>query len=317
MQPEAASKNKPRWNQSSLKPFLNGIGPARLKEDRKKLRRLFNAAALSPTAKAALDWARDNNIKFIVDHTTKANGYYWSDTGVVAIAARLLSNPQNLGTAVGTLTHEIRHGWQDKQGMIPTTIDCSFTDYFIRLSLMEADAEAHGAQSREEYELQRTLKNIQKNFPQSPSAGFYENRLQKLPLTRADDLQRHFKSWYTSWRPGVYGDTAAKFFGHALGIPNVKPTDHKMEFTPYGKDEGPKHTGIDYAKKAQLEQLGKSFDGTDYLASLRGHDRGQILSPYLAARFFSATKQAPARLVTEVIRIQEDRKLAATVPKPA
>ncbi|MDE1151917.1 MAG: hypothetical protein PW788_05200 [Micavibrio sp.] len=302
----AAAPLKPsRWNQSSLQPFLDGLGPARLKEDRKKLRRLFNAAASAPTAAAALKWAKANDIKFIVDHTTRANGYYMVDTGVVAIANRLLLSEATRDIVVGTLVHEIRHGWQDKHGMIPTTGE-NFTDYYIRISLMEADATAHGEQAREEYAARRHVEQLAQLYPDPSNYAPYSRKVQDLAAEKPAMMLAHFKNWYTSWRPENYGDTAAKYFGHSLGIPDVIPTDHKIEFQPFTDGTAPQRLGIDHSQTEQLQLLGKSFDGNNYLARASNHDMAQILSPTLAARFFRASRKEPVPLVARVLKRHED-----------
>jgi hypothetical protein len=277
----------PAWDRGNLKKWRRGLPKERRDADLGKLSRIFNLAAKVPELRDALEWAKNHNIDFIVDHAVKAGGYYTVGTGVVAIAANSCNDD---GFAAGVIVHEVRHAWQDYYGMIPTT-GKSFTDYYMRLAVIEADAMAHEKLAERQHALSAHIDRLRS----APPAAFRRNQIAgyeemlKKSGAETDRMWSDFTRWYVE-RAGYYGNNALKSFGHRLGLPGVDKPDINAEYRPYEGREDPVTEGIDLACHEELRRLGKGFRGGNYFnhAAREVLDR-QFLSPRRAAILFSGS----------------------------
>lgn len=271
------------WDQRGFDAFMAQRDPAQEAADQKRLKMLF-AAASAPVTREAFKWAEENGMKFFIDHSLRnAGAYYTMGTGVVGLGA---SNANNPAVALPMLVHEIRHGWQDKQGLIPT-VARGFAEYMIQVALIEADASAwQHASSRQE------------------TAGWYYEEGMKTPTFPARDLM--LASEFARWgavHGTFYGETALRRIGSTLGLAEVTPVDFKTEFKPYAginAHKVPKIRGIDITLDAVIDKLGRGFDaanGNDanYLESpeMRKHLEKKALSVRLAHRFFQSAAKVP------------------------
>jgi hypothetical protein len=293
------------WDQRGFDAFMATRDPVQEAADRKRLKALF-AAAVSPVAREAFCWAEENGMRFFIDHSLqKAGAYYTMGTGVVGISARYASLPL---TAIPMLVHEIRHGWQDKQGMIPT-VARSFAEYMTQIALIEADASAW------QYACER-----------QETAVWYEEEGLKSPRmpAREDLMGSEFTRWHRA-HGTFYGETAVRNLGHKLGLPDVTPVNFKTEFQPYNdKNKVPVIRGIPTALDAVIERLGSGFEAANikgfnaantnipnYMArpEMRAHLEQKLLVPRLAHRFFQVTQKLPP-LVKEVNKALDQKQRA-------
>ncbi|MBI1216179.1 MAG: hypothetical protein GC185_10215 [Alphaproteobacteria bacterium] len=282
-----------QWDKTALPGFWENLAPARAKEDREKLSAIFNYAAQLPMGREALEWAQDNEIDFIVDHTTKANGYYWGGSGVVALSSRILM-PGNEVEAAGTLVHEIRHAWQDARGMLPTRQKDFATD-FIGVSLIEADAETFGNVTRYQGYLHKSrgyLAGLSGEERDGYRGRSLEKAVKSYESWLSDEqkaLWRGFKEWYGSWRAPTYGTTAARSSAVRLGIPGVTKRDFLFEYNPYPGGREPATAGFEFTRQEQLRRLGKGFSGKrcmNYFNEAAREELDQMRSPARARVFY-------------------------------
>lgn len=296
------------WEREAFDAFKAGLSPARVARDEKLLADVFNMAAGVPILKEALDWARENDIAFIVDETTTgALGYYNVGTGVVALGLGGLSRRYKSEVA-GTLVHELRHAWQDVQGMIPTA-GHGFAEYYTKVALIEADAEAHGELARRQariHERQQDLENYEAANPVvAQRLAVVVEKARAEAAQNPQPLWGFFKNWFSSWRAASYGDTAAKHWGVKMGVPGVTKKNYRFEYKPYEGKKAPVLEGIDFSRPEQLRRMGKGFSGAsckNYFNNAAKDDLSRrILSPDLATRFYDRA-QKPTPLVRELRR---------------
>lgn len=276
------------WDQSAFTRFMATRDPVQEKKDQKRLRDVF-AAAQSTIAKEAFAWAEQNGVKFFIDRSLKnAGAYYTMGTGVVGVGEQGM---QSATTAIPLLVHEIRHGWQDKQGMIPT-VARSFAEYYTQIALIEADASAwQRAAGREEWSLQGS----------SPR----EDRTGGRIFPRAQALMVEFSLW-NDYHAAFYGDVASRGMARKLHLHGIDPVDFKTEFRPYAGPDAlkvPEIRGISIALDQVVAQLGQGFfrpandDGANssYLAQDEAikHLQQNVLRERLAHRFFGAAAKVP------------------------
>lgn len=188
------------------------------------LGQLFKEAEKSPTAMAALAWARKNDVAFAVDWQCEANGYYWAGSGLVVISGNMLEEGR-LTKAVGTLTHEIRHCWQDMYGMIsdPTA---RFDESFIRTALIEADAYAHGEMAEEEARLHHNRWILSRDMQRASGqacvfAKTIEASCERQEKELADPKQYlwdRFAEWFDSSKSQGYGEMTAEELAYKLKL---------------------------------------------------------------------------------------------------
>lgn len=272
------------WDQRGFDTFMASREPVQEAADQKCLKMLF-AAASSPVTLEAFDWAEKSGMKFFIDHSLQnAGAYYTMGTGVVGLGEGYIYNP---AIALPLLVHEIRHGWQDKQGMIPTAAR-SFAEYMTQIALIEADASAWQYASAH----------------QETASWYHDVGTKSQP--REVLMGSEFTRWHS--QHGIfYGETAARRLGAQLGLAKITPVDFKMQFNPYGRGKkAPIIHGIPTALDTVIEKLGRGFDAANtdvpnYLAQphLRAHLAQKLLAPRLAYRFFQAAAKVPP-LVKEV-----------------
>lgn len=306
-QSRADREQAPKWDKSDLRDFLAKHDDARKAQDAKDLSRVFNLAAKVPVLKAALDWAKENDIDLIVDRTSRnVGGYYWEGSGVVTLSLPAFRSDEYLA---GVVVHEIRHAWQDRYGMIPTA-SRSYADYNINIALIEADATAHQTLAEKQTRLAKTLDQMEMTDASEKGAS-----RRKLLQKQADWLQAEladpekcmwdgFKNWYVGFgKASAYGKATMNLYGEVLGIPGVRKNDYKYEF---GMSSVPVSTGIDFQRPEQLRRLGKSFTAGNYL-NKAGKDEFQryMLSRSASLRFFrksyyKSTLPGSTRTVEEI-----------------
>lgn len=303
------NERKPEWNQKALGKFRRARDKATKADDAAKLSRLFNLAAKSPELKDALDWAKAHGIKFIVDRkSSSVGGYYWVGSGVVAFgASSAFSSDDRLA---GVAVHEIRHAWQDWQGMIPS-VESKFSDYNIKIALIEADATTHQKLAERQVKAAQEREWAEGLEKRNPALG--EQALERAEQSAKFEAERRearlrdgFMAWYNGPLPGIYGTTAYRLFGSKLGIPGVRPRDHGIAFKP---EAVPAEDGIDLTRPEQLRRLGRSFNGSNrnYIDLLDKNELfARLLSRQASAAFFP--KYGPRAMKADRKVIEEIRK---------
>lgn len=316
------------WRRGNLTRWRKSHDTTRRDWDARLLKGLLEAAAQSPTAVKALAWARAQDIEFIVDHSVRAGGYYHPGTGVVAVAAGALIRADEEGyswrNAVGVLVHEIRHAWQDYHGLIycpggklakasPLGRDLAVEGLF------EADAEAHAAMVRCEYDAaygRERLAMLEAAQDIAPMPGrehmiaTYRRALDSDTATLADPrecLWQAMLEWYDPFGFNkAYGEARRDLYASALGLGGAAP-DHGFEYLPpRGIAPAP---APDFFRREVLEKLGRSFAGVNYLAGRAPRDvlLRRLLSPARAEMYFAeedADRQAPNRQTQDIRRAQ-------------
>ncbi|HTK84205.1 MAG TPA: DUF6782 family putative metallopeptidase [Patescibacteria group bacterium] len=296
-----------QWKRDNLELWRAGHSSERQEKDRQQLAELFNLAAEVPVLKDALDWARDHDIEFIVDHTTRAAGYYFPGTGVVGISRAYMGNTRYIA---GVLVHEIRHAWQDYYGMIPTA-GKNFADYFMREALIEADATAHQDLAMRQYDLSRRIARLADlDEERAPERKLGARKIQrerlgeKLAQSAQDTaaIWESFGEWFKSWKPGVYGDAAIRRFAITLGVSGIEPKDYKFEYDPYDGQGPPSREGIDASRAENLRELGKSFNDVNYFDADGKRSLSLEFATAARASSFYSENNVPDPLVEEVRR---------------
>lgn len=324
-----ANDNPPggQWDRTAFKAYTDGLPPGRVEDDRKKLSRLFLAAAKVPAARAALDWAFDHGVEFIIDRNMGAAGQYHAGTGVLAVSEEMFA-PGMLSEVVGTLTHEIRHAWQDWHGLLPNTAN-GFLDFYVRQAVLEADAHAYGFLAYHQHEYADAQKHLERAVADGNkySAQYLGARVEQMAgaLKKPEAvLWRGFNDWFSSDNPEMYGRITLQGVAAQLGLadvaedalstPGLQDELRPPEFSPQGTTQPPL-TGVDIASADSLAPLGKSFEGRGnyFRQGARDFIEKGILSRKAAAAFYKQGAK-PHPLVEEVT--QAEKKYAANRPRP-
>lgn len=263
---------KPEWILDDFKKFEKSRPARERRESAALLARAFSNCRSIDAFDQALAWAAANNIRFFIDFTcTSANGYYLGGHGVVGIAARLarFSDTDPSGIAA-TVTHEIRHAWQDAHGLV-CNLATDFTSYYIKRALMEADAYAMGELAR----AQSLLKVHARHVPDrdSPAYEYLQEQTEKLTDGVKSFLWQKFQSWYGggSRLKTCYGEAYIQYLGHRIGLDGYgeMPFSDDMQFLP----EETATPGIGLQHIEDILPLGHMFDGGgNYIATAGARD---------------------------------------------
>lgn len=308
-----------RWDRAGLLEWRANLPKARRHEDHDNLQELFQRRTRIPVLNNALKWAETHNIDFIVDHTTTVGGYYPPYTGVVAIAKSSLADTS---FAAGVLVHEICHARQDFYGLLPTG-GKSFTDYYMRLALCEADATAHEELTNRQSDIADDISLAKKQVMLLKEQNAHQwiltknhlfqdrsNQSMKRATDSADKaLWSSFRGWYYT-RALTYGTTALRNFSRELGVPGVTAKDYKFEFNPNFCRSKPPRKGIDITSFEGLQKLSRSFNGRHYFNTrdARNFLIMMALSPDEASSFFSYFNQICSKRFKHSPEINEVRR---------
>ena len=287
---------RPAFNTASHRPWhrpqLEVWRQSRTKKERaieqEQLQALFEKAKKSPTAMAALEWAHAHDVEFAIvdDPESKFSGFMLPGSGIVVIDARNIQGKWGSFYDVGTLTHEIRHVWQDYYGLL-THLDgqgaarLGLRQNMLRDALFEADADAHGMLARREF-LDNSLTEDKKrklmrgyflSWPQRRSAS-YAGRV----------LSRHARIW--KLEPPLAETKAAQEKKGKGG--QVKAERPKL--VPLNPIDGGR-AGVDPDRREEIEKLGRSFSCGNYLSGFDAQslpriftDMGAKIERHLAQR---------------------------------
>lgn len=281
-----------QWDQSAFDAFQAARDPEMVAADERRLSEIFSRAAESPTFKKALGWAQKNGVKFFIDRSTTAGGYYNAGSGVVAIAER---NTEDFGVAAQVLTHEIRHAWQDSHGFIPT-VSRNFVKHNTQTALIEADAyawqrkaacEIHYAEEKKEHPLFARVER------------FFNKLFHFLPWGRREELRLGFYKWYRTGTAGFYGVNCLQDHARTLNVFVQGAREFKDEFHPPLRAS----RGIDVSCMKTVLGLGRDFDGKGP-SYLRKAFLDRALSFPRSRKFFGWAKAQDRALVDEVRRRQ-------------
>lgn len=242
-----------KWKRPQFGDWQAGLGPGRRARNKVELERVFKHAQKSPVARAALDWAHKHDIVFAIDAQAHAGGYYLNGTGIVAVCRNSLLN--GLDYAVGTLVHEIRHAWQDHNGLLchrtPAGMrEDNLASGIMRQALYEADAHAHGELARRE--------------------------CQGYDVPPVEILQQAFAQWFHQ-KTRYYFPVHRDHYAVAFGIKGYKRHNYNTEI----RENRPlrRAHGADPLQASYTEKIGRSFAGVHYL---RGPLRDRLLRRYLS-----------------------------------
>ena len=298
----AQRKCKPdiRWDQSAFEELKVTWSSARIAADGEILNRIFREAEASPVLMKAIAWAQQHGVQFFVDHQAEtANGYYTIGTGVVAVTPN--AEGEQL---IDALAHELRHAWQDYNGLAAWPGDMpdegTFADMSIKQALLEADATAFGELAR----LQAEITRIEKRQNAGEELWSWEKRvLAKKPQAMAETpiLAAAFKGWFTrerKWHPKKYGDYFSKLFGRKWGLYEGELPPRNFEFQPVE----PKTEGVDLRNMQDVLRLGVTFSGgKNYLAALQPDFLPRkVLRPELANTFWDAAGKKAQKLTQDL-----------------
>jgi hypothetical protein len=304
------------WDQMEFEFIATTWTPERRAKDEAILKRIVEAAEMTPTGRDALKWAREHGIQFFIDHSVihEIAAYYCPGRGLTGVG----KNYEKLAEAVESLVHEIRHAWQDYHGFLRIK-DKNFSSYFTRDALIEADADAFGSQARYEYEAVRLSALASPTEKQRKDLTFYRSCI----VSKNENLIWHFQYWFK--REGglrFYGHKDSKFLAAAYGLLGKK-TPKEVEA---GNQMEIHHTfpichgeGLDLTHIESIISLGRDFSGTgNYLAEMhRKHPDflvKQILRPSLADTFWGVANDEQRKLTTELRKAYLRKKLAHRFP---
>jgi hypothetical protein len=288
----AHKKPEVLWHQKNFEFIKSKWSPERSETDEKRLKDIFRQAAQVPVLKEALEWAEMHGVRYFIDRSCVGiGGYYTPGTGVVAIAEVHTRSELDF---IRTIVHETRHAWQDYHGLLQART-LNFSEYFIKISLAEADAYAFERRAVDEFKMAE-LKGLYHPRDVRYALSVHEG----WPCSEEYYLRAMFLEWFSSPRPKSYGDTASKNYGQIFGVySGVMPernSEHKS--TLCVEAIGP---GLDITDSQDILKLGKTFSGKNYLAKLpRDILLKKILRPGLAMSFYEAANDDQKRLVAEL-----------------
>ena len=306
------------WDQSGLEKLKATWPFWRRRKDKKALKKAFAQAADVPLAAEALAWAEQYGVKFFVDRqAVNIGGYYIPGTGIVAVTSSTLEHIESLANL---LAHEIRHAWQDYQGLLARDeqvyLEQSFADRFINTALTEADANAFGKLAQAQARILQVKENIKKLGTKEEETRYLE-ALKKNTGSESAKLRKEFLKWFSEDQShtGFYGDAASKSYGKRWDIYLGDVPLRNFEFKSADSYEG---FGMDIHDRQDVLRLGESFSGTqNYLTALQPDILPkQILRPSLANTFWGVANSEQIKLTTDLRKAYLKKKLAPENRKP-
>lgn len=298
------------WNKEGLEEFRKGLSFPRREDDARKIAKLFEVAAQSPLMKEALDWAKAHDIDFIIDRDMPTSGTYHIGTGILGLSDEMLK-PENHDAAIVTLVQEIRHAWQDYNGLIPPQgLNEPFITSYMREAVLAADTEAFGSLAFRQADLSYRIARLEQrrahgNDVSAASIAALKKEFQQTVENPAPSLWEGFDAWYATDKPAAHGvigllDAAKKLnldvlVRKIMRAPIMEKALVKPEFNPV------------LTAKPHAEAKGVAIDSKDGLALLgRGFsDTGNYFD---FAPQGALEKQALSRKAAEALYIAGEGK---------
>jgi len=277
--PRKTAKNaaKHPWDQRAFETFYNDLSPERRQEDEACLQRLFKAAQKSPSLARQLEWAKENGIRFFIDRTTMAGGYYAPGTGVVAIA----KNSTKTDYFAEVLGHEIRHAEQDYRRLIANLHSSPLLESIMLESLLEVDATMHGKTAYNDYN------NPERYRLRSEGQYWLEDWYNA-------QMWRRPRSLAISYANATSRDRAITY--HLAG--KEESIDFRHEFPD---DGAPLPSHNNFFSSKDFSALGEKIHGENYIEGTAKEEfLKKMMRPALAARFFDAA--LPAKDISPYVR---------------
>lgn len=273
------------WRRPQVRAWLNTLSDERLAADQAAIDGVLARAQKSPLAMRALEWAQAHDIGIILDRQAKGAGaYYLPGAGVAAILPAYLGNKNYFD--VVSLVHEIRHAWQDMQGLLPSWKQDRFmaqgnvVSSILQSAVLEADAHAHDRAVMREC-----------------LGG----------ATTVDDLRADFANWYQA-KGAFYTGLERDKHAAVLQIGDAAYPDFNIEVAP--QETLLRRIGVQAERGEDIVRLGKSFNGKNYLAGWFGDAVARRLhATDTVVRAFNATSPRDG-VIEAVMKKQIANRLA-------
>lgn len=285
--------------QENAQDVINTHTAERQKKDKRLIRDVRHLVASTKTGKALLEWGDENNIMIVVDRQTEAGGYYVTGHKTVA-----LNGTSGKNYLAGTLAHELRHAWQDAQGLIPCISDVgtgqqSVEDYITRVKFIEADAFAIGDAVRREVEKKRR-KEIREQFLLESGSRWKEvtNDNEERDWEKPENLAELFTAFFRNLRKRDFYEARclARYAQHA-GLEKIVVPCGSGEYLDVSLPSQ-EIRGVDVNDAGDVRKLGALFDGQNYMDHLETdfHLKPKYRKLFLegAADFFAPVAGTPS-----------------------
>lgn len=243
--------------QENVERITNKRSEKKQASDQNRIECIRQRVSQSTLGNALLEWADDNDIQILMDNECKGViGYYMIGTNTVCL--NILFDNEAL---LGTLAHELRHAWQDHNGLLSNTITTP-QDYATQIRFTEADAFAFGAVVAFEAE-STTSRDFQENY--------YHERIKEVLKENPDGLNdgsclaATFDVFFNNTRTRRSYDTVAFDRGlQAIGLNKHSVTPPHGEYCQKDFSE-PAKEGINLRNKDDIRALGNVFGLYNYM----------------------------------------------------
>ncbi len=237
---------------ANIADILSDQNDERRASDQKRIHAVREMIVLDPLGRKLLDWADENGIVILVDNQTTSGGYYVSGLNTIGLSG--MDKDYNL---VGALAHEIRHAWQDSEGLL-TCLSSKYPlpkvqEYMLQTRFFEADAHAVG----------NKVKKSVINLVLDSTGHEAKNLDEKLELLKG--FKAFFKDRSTK---DLYDKIKLRDYADRIGIVETKPPfggseyDNEVDFSKLHSK------GVDVNDENSIRKLGSLFGDGNYLDDL-------------------------------------------------
>lgn len=238
----------------------------RQRHDQKRVKGIRALVAQTKIGKALLEWADEHDVRIMMDDQTEAGGYCMMGYRFVALNRKC--NDEYLA---GTLAHELRHAWQDEQGMIPCLNGVDdpdapppqdVGDYITRVKFIEADAFAVGEAVRRTVHF---LKHERAKEEYYFDKGEIYEREEVPDYESPQALAKGFTSFFSHFsRIALYENRCIASFAKASGVKNIVIPLSEGEYLMPGLKSPQAVPGIDVNDAAEVRALGDMMGMGNY-----------------------------------------------------
>ncbi len=288
------------WHEN-VDSILAKQSPKRREREQKRIQIIRELMSDSSLGKDLLDWADDKGITILMDKQVRSNGYYCDGLKTVVLS----TNVPN-GELIGTLAHEIRHAWQDDQGLLPTlnkSMDNNSAqtaiEYMVQVRFLEADASAVG---------NTVLEDVIEKRGKLAMLRHMSVAAMILHVTEAKvSLEGKFKNFFSDTpRKDAYDEHSLKNYATYMDIPNIVMPSGKMEYDDskfHRKHNIPSNIGLNVYDEASIRKLGEIFNQDNYMNNL---PKNFHQDPFYSAGF--SLRADDSRLLKRVNTIKNRHK---------
>jgi len=297
-------KTQKIWKAAAAE-ILSSRTPENVTRDDERVEIICDILRQSRLGRQILHWADQNGVEIWMDQQCTSVGYYTVGSNTVCLNSNVPDNKLAM-----CLAHELRHAWQDHEGLLPSGVSTA-QNYTAQIRFVEADAFAFGYVIAYEIFGKETLLK-ENSYLTSQYTSIIDGVVGEDPYALDNGaalcvaFHSYFNNLVTKYQ---YDERAMGRCARDLNIINETTQDPLKNSFESIDFSSPKQAGINLNDPDDILRLGNLFGVSNYLNYTRNMSLGH--NPLYVGQFGQQTKL----LLRQIKNIQKQKKRTTNKPQ--